>query len=74
MKNCKLMGIDLAKSVFQVCQLDENNKVIKNRKMSRSELSEFIVHTPRTVIAMEACYTRATTGVVSANRQDTLFG
>ena len=57
MKNCKLMGIDLAKSVFQVCQLDENNKVIKNRKMSRSELSDFIVHTPRTVIAMEACYT-----------------
>ena len=47
MRNCKLMGIDLAKSVFQVCQLDENNKVIKNRKMSRSELSDFIVHTPR---------------------------
>lgn len=57
MKNCKLMSIDLAKNVFQVCQLDENNKIIKNRKMSRPELAEFITNTPRTVIAMEACYT-----------------
>lgn len=57
MKNCKLMSIDLAKNVFQACQLDENNKVIKNRKLSRAELSKLIVSTPRTVIAMEACYT-----------------
>lgn len=57
LKNCKLMSIDLAKYVFQACQLDENNKVIKNRKLSRAELSKLIVNTPRTVIAMEACYT-----------------
>jgi len=36
MKECKRITIDLAKNVFQVCLFDENNQVIKNRKIRQS--------------------------------------
>jgi len=54
--NCKVIGIDIAKNVFQVCQLGEDNKVLSNRKVARKDL----IHTLRqlskeTPVAMEAC-------------------
>ena len=53
--NLKLMAIDLAKNVFQVCLIGEHGQVLSNRKVTRKKLAELIVNTPPTMIAMEAC-------------------
>lgn len=56
MNHLKLIGIDLAKTNFQVCLVDKNNKVIKNSKVSRSKFLDRIRQLPRdALIAMEAC-------------------
>lgn len=56
MNNIKLMAIDLAKNVFQVCALDKHNHVIFNKKLGRSQLAEFISKQKPSPIYMEACY------------------
>ena len=53
--NSKLMAIDLAKNVFQVCVIGVHGQVLSNRRISRHKLSELIANTPPTIIAMEAC-------------------
>lgn len=50
-----LIGIDLAKNVFQVCALNEADKVVFNRGMNRQKLSTFLAQTETTTVAMEAC-------------------
>lgn len=56
MNNINLIAIDLAKSVFQVCLLNEHNKVIKNSKLTRAKFIEFMAQQAPTTIVMEACY------------------
>lgn len=56
MNNIKLIAIDLAKSVFQVCLLNEHNKVIKNSKLTRAKFIEFMAQQTPTTIVMEACH------------------
>ncbi|MCF6225654.1 MAG: transposase [Xanthomonadales bacterium] len=51
----KLLGIDLAKNVFQVCALNQANKVVFNRKVTRDKLPPLIANTPPTIVAMESC-------------------
>ena len=47
MKNCKLVSIDLAKNVFQVCLFDHaSNKVISNRKVTRSKFLDYLRRLP----------------------------
>ncbi|MDW2158883.1 IS110 family transposase [Vibrio sp. 1942] len=54
--NIKVVGIDIAKSVFQVCVLLHDNKVAWNRKITRSDLMKKLSQLPEsTLIAMEAC-------------------
>lgn len=58
MNTIKVVGIDIAKSVFQVCVWMADGSVAWNRKISRQKL----LHTlrqfpPQTLIAMEACST-----------------
>ncbi len=55
MSNIKLIGIDLAKNTFQICALNQANKVIFNKKISRKKLNHFIHQQEPTLIAMEAC-------------------
>jgi len=55
MKEYKIVGIDLANKVFQVAALNQANKVIFNKKISRSKLAQTIQQMPPTTIAMEAC-------------------
>lgn len=56
--NIKQIGIDLAKNTFQICLLDKNNRVIKNVKVRRAKLLDFLRQLPREVtVAMEACAT-----------------
>jgi transposase len=51
----KLLGIDLAKNVFQLCALNQANKVLFNRTVRRAQLRSTIVKLEPTTIAMEAC-------------------
>jgi len=56
MKECKLVSIDLAKNVFQICLFDSDNKVIKNKKVRRSRLLDEMRQLPPTaIVAMEGC-------------------
>jgi len=56
MSNTKRLAIDLAKNIFQVCALDEHNKVIFNKKIRRPQLIEFIAKQESSPIYMEARY------------------
>ena len=51
----KLLGIDLAKNVFQICALNQANKVLFNRSVRRAQFRSTIAKLEPTTIAMEAC-------------------
>jgi transposase len=50
-----LIGIDLAKNVFQVCGVNQAGKQVFNRQVRRAKLMELLVQYPATTMAMEAC-------------------
>ncbi len=54
--NIKHISVDLAKSVFQVCAIDPHNKVVFNRKLSRTKFMELMQTLPKSKVYMEACY------------------
>ncbi|MCF6319629.1 MAG: IS110 family transposase [Proteobacteria bacterium] len=56
MKHCKLLSIDLAKTVFQLCGMDHNNHVIFNNKITRKKLLQSVLEAKPETIVMEACY------------------
>lgn len=56
MTDLNLVSIDLAKTVFQVCQFTQNNEILSNKKVSRGKLSQKIAQLSPTTIVMEACY------------------
>lgn len=53
--NVTLIGIDLAKNIFQVCGVNQAGKSVFNRAVKRSQLLATLRHYPDAVIAMEAC-------------------
>jgi len=53
--NIRIVGIDLAKDVFQICALNASNNVIFNRSVRRAGFLKEISKLPTTTIAMEAC-------------------
>jgi transposase len=54
--NISIVGIDLAKNVFQVCALPTDGTIAWNRKFSRAKLFGVLEELPQsTLIAMEAC-------------------
>lgn len=53
--NVTLIGIDLAKSVFQVCAVNQHGKVVFNRAVRRKQLMLLLVQYPQAIFAMEAC-------------------
>jgi transposase len=55
MKNIKVLGIDLAKNVFQLHGTDTNGKCVIRKRLSRSALIEFLVNLPSCLIGIEAC-------------------
>lgn len=55
MKQVTTIGIDLAKSIFQVHGADVKGKKIFSKKLTRKKLADFIVKHPRCTIGMEAC-------------------
>lgn len=55
MSNVITIGLDLAKSVFQVCGLNRAGKVEFNRQVKRKQLMACLIAHPQALIAMEAC-------------------
>src|SRR5215813_14143136 len=49
------LGIDLAKSIFQLHGVDEHSKVTIQKRVPRSKLLETVAQLPACVIGMEAC-------------------
>lgn len=52
----KLISVDLAKNVFQVCILNSEGDVVLNKKFKRQRFLELIASYKPTTIAMESCY------------------
>ena len=50
-----VLGIDLAKSSFQLHGVDENGNTVLKKKLSRSKLTAFIATLPPCLIGLEAC-------------------
>jgi transposase len=50
-----LIGIDLAKTIFQVCGVNQAGKPVFNHQVRRARLMELLLQYPDASIAMEAC-------------------
>jgi transposase len=50
-----LIGIDLAKNIFQVCGVNQAGRQVFNKAIKRARLSEFLIQYAGIPIAMEAC-------------------
>lgn len=55
MSEISTIGIDLAKSVFQVHGADRGGNAILRKKLRRDQVLVFFASLPRCVVAMEAC-------------------
>jgi transposase len=49
------IGIDLAKTVFQIHGVDDHGKPVLRKRLDRSKMLEFFVKLPPCLIGMEAC-------------------
>lgn len=55
MEKCTIIGIDLAKNVFQAHGADRSGRKLFSKKLSRGQLLIFLSSIPVCVVAMEAC-------------------
>lgn len=55
MKKLTLLGLDIAKNVFQLHGVDDRGKPMLRKKLTRNKLAEFITNLPECLIVMEAC-------------------
>lgn len=51
----RVIGLDLAKNVFQVHGVDEHGKVVLRKQLTRSRVTEFFAALAPCLIGMEAC-------------------
>ena len=51
----KVIGVDLAKNVFQVHGVDGSGRVVLRRQLKRREVREFFAKVPAALVGMEAC-------------------
>lgn len=56
MNHCKLLSIDLAKTVFQICAMNDHNKILFNKKVTRKKLLKEVLNANPEKIFMESCY------------------
>jgi len=57
MNNNSVISVDIAKNIFQLCRLNEHNKITTNKKVSRNKLLESVLNLDSKQVVMEACYT-----------------
>jgi transposase len=55
MKNIKVLGIDLAKNVFQIHGADAKGKCVLRKRVTRTKLKEFMANLPPVIVGIEAC-------------------
>lgn len=55
MNNIKVIGIDLAKNVFQIHGNDKEGKCVLRKRLSREKLVEFMAQLPSCLVGLEAC-------------------
>ena len=55
MRNIKVIGIDLAKNVFQIHGTDAKGKCVLKKRLARAKLIEFVAQLPPCIIGIEAC-------------------
>jgi len=55
MDEVTIIGVDLAKSVFQVHGATASGKLVFRKKLSRGQFLKFLSEQPTCVVAMEAC-------------------
>lgn len=53
--NSTLVGLDLAKNVFHLVELNPHGQPVWRKKLSRAQLKRFFANRQSTAIAMEAC-------------------
>lgn len=49
------VGLDLAKSVFQIHGVDERGKAVARKQLKRKEVLSYFINLPPCLIGMEAC-------------------
>ena len=57
MEKATIIGIDLAKRVFQVHAASKDGRPVLRKKVSRAQLLGFLAKQPPAIVAMEACAT-----------------
>jgi transposase len=55
MNSIKILGIDLAKTIFHIYGIDSQGRCVVSKRMSRGKLAEYLATLPRCIVAMEAC-------------------
>ena len=55
MSEVSVIGLDLAKHVFQVHGADAAGRTVLRKRLRRAQVLEFFGLQPRCVVAMEAC-------------------
>jgi transposase len=55
MGDLKVVGLDLAKNVFQVHGMDSQGHKVSGRKLKRTEVMEYFAKIPPVLVGMEAC-------------------
>ena len=55
MKQVTTIGLDIAKSTFQVHGVDAAGHMVLRQKLSRSRMLEFFAKLPRCLVGIEAC-------------------
>lgn len=55
MKKVSVLGIDLAKNVFQFHGVDDKGKVVLRKKLTRAQVIPFMANLPPCLVGMEAC-------------------
>ena len=53
--NVTTLGIDLAKSIFQLHGVDDRGKVALQKRVTRGKLRETVAQLPPCVIGLETC-------------------
>ena len=57
MKEVSIVGLNLAKRVFQVHAARRDGSVVLRRKLSRGQVVNFFTELPKCIVVMEACAT-----------------
>ena len=55
MTHITVLGIDLAKNVFQLCGLNAAGEVVYTRSVKRKDFTRTVVQLSMEIVAMEAC-------------------